>query len=105
MSEIFSVIILVIILFGVYILARMIKTWRAGRACRGIIRELEIREAYDPESAVVLQDVQRSLLRAGLRNFRPEGLQMLLLNNVVGITQDGKYYLEDKQVLEGKQGV
>lgn len=95
---------LVIILFAVYILARMIKTWRAGRACRGIIRELEVREAYDSESAVVLQDVQRSLLRAGLRNFRPEGLQMLLLNNVVGITQDGKYYLKDKQVLEGRPG-
>ncbi|MFP3999115.1 MAG: hypothetical protein ACLFUN_04665, partial [Desulfobacterales bacterium] len=94
---------LVIILFAVYILARMIKTWRAGRACRGIIRELEVREAYDSESAVVLQDVQRSLLRAGLRNFRPEGLQMLLLNNVVGITQDGKYYL-NKQVLEGRAG-
>ncbi|MFW6011734.1 MAG: hypothetical protein ACOC8R_01475 [Desulfosalsimonas sp.] len=105
MSEAVSVILMVIVLVAVYLLARIIKTWRAGQACKGIIRELKASGAYDPESAVELYGVQRNLLRAGLRNFRPEGLQVLLLNDVVGITENGKYYLKNKQVIEGKESV
>lgn len=89
-----------IIVVAVYILARMIKTWRAGRACSSIIRELETSRAYDPDSAVELRDVQRDLLRAGVRNFRPEGLQMLLLNDVVAPTAEGRYYLKNARALQ-----
>ncbi|MBS3810117.1 MAG: hypothetical protein KGY38_08190 [Desulfobacterales bacterium] len=105
MSEAGPIILLVMILFAVYFLVRTVKTWRAGRACRDIIRELETRGAYDSESAVDLNGVQRNLWSIGVRNFRPEGMQMLLLNGLVEITRDGKYYLKDKQVLEGRQSL
>ncbi len=106
MSDAVPIILLVIILFAVYFLVRTVKTWRAGRACRDIIRELETRGACDPESAVDLNGVHKSFLSIGVRNFRPEGMQILLLNGLVEITRDGKYYLKDKQVLEeGKQSL
>lgn len=105
MSEAASVIFLLIILIAVFFLARMVKTWRAGQACRRIMRELEEKGAYEPASAVELHDVQRSFLHVGMRNFRPEGLQVLLLNDVIGITENGKYYLKDNQVAEGKESM
>ncbi len=96
MSEIGSIFLWVTILIAVYILTRRVNVWRAGRACDAIIKELEKAGACDPVSAVHLHDVNKNLFRAGLRNFRPEGLKILLLNEVVGATHEGKYYLKGK---------
>lgn len=96
MSEIGPIFLWVTILIAVYILTRRVNVWRAKRACDAIVRELEKEGACDPVSAVHLHDVTRNLLRAGLRNFRPEGLKILLLNEVVGATHEGKYYLKGK---------
>lgn len=93
MSEAGPIIFWVFVLIAVYVGTRRINAWRATRACAALIEELESRGAYDPASAVALKDAKRDLLRAGLRNFRPEGLKMLLAGEVVGVTPEEKYYL------------
>jgi hypothetical protein len=96
-SETVSIFLWALALIAVYVLTRRINIWRMGRAGHTLIKELEDKEAFDPITAVALKDAQRNLLRAGLRNFRPEGLKMLLAHDVVGITHDGKYYLKGKR--------
>jgi len=97
MSEAGTIIVWLLILAAVYVLTRKLKIWRATRACDAIVAELERHGAYDPVSAVALKDVKRDLLRVGLRNFRPEGLNILLANDLVGKTHDGRYHLKGRR--------
>jgi hypothetical protein len=101
MSEAGSIIFWVLMLAVVYMLTRRIKIWRAARACDAIVRELEMHGAYDPVTAVALKGATRNWLRVGLRNFRPEGLKILMLNDLVGMTHDGKYYLKGRRPQPG----
>jgi hypothetical protein len=92
-SEAVYVFIMGVFLFAVYFFTRWGKIRAAHRAGRKIVNELKNRKASCPETAVELKDVERNLLRAGLRTFRPEAMHMLLQNNIVGITDDRRYYL------------
>ncbi len=94
MSEALSILMMGVFLFAVYIMSRGFKVRAAHRAGRGIVRELENQGAHGPDSAVALGGIQRNLLRAGLRTFRPEGLQVLMQNDVVEMTHDNRYYLK-----------
>jgi hypothetical protein len=38
------------------------------------------------------------MFRVGLRDHRPIALQHLVQDNIVGATEDGKYYLKDRTV-------
>lgn len=97
MSQAGAILLWLLIFIAVYVLTRRINLGRARRASYSIIRELESKRAYDPASAVPIKDAKRNMLRAGLRNFRPEGMQVLLANDVIGVTGDGKYYLKGSQ--------
>lgn len=94
MSDAFAIFFWVLVLIAVYVLTRHINFWRTSRASRAIIEELDSREAHDPLTAVALDAVQRNFLRTGLRNFRPEGLKLLLASDMVGMTHEGKFYLK-----------
>ena len=96
MSETGFVILWVFLFAAVYVLTRKINAWRAGKVCMKIIEELESKGAYDPEAAVVLKGGKRNVLKPGVRNFRPEALRILLLNDVLDVTQDDRYYLTGK---------
>jgi hypothetical protein len=96
MSETGAIIFWALALIAVYVLTRRINIWRMSRAGNTLVEELERRKAFNRASAVPLKDDQRNLLRTGLRNFRPEGLKMLIASDVVGTTDDGKYYLKRK---------
>jgi len=93
-SDAIYVFIMGVFLFAVYFMTRWGKIRAAHRAGRKIVNELESRGALDPKTAVALDDVERNLLRAGLRTFRPEAMQMLLQNNIVGMTGERRYYLK-----------
>ena len=81
-------------LVGVYILTRYGVTWRIRRASLFIIRELEKRNALDPESAVELPYGKKDLFKIGVRDFRPRALESLIHDGVLGKTKDGMYYLK-----------
>jgi hypothetical protein len=97
-SEISTIILWIGVLVLVYILARRVQTWKVKRAYFAIINELKQREAFDPPSAVNLPWAKRTLFRFGARDYRPKALEYLVLSNVVGVTDDVRYYLKHRDV-------
>jgi len=89
-----NIFIAVVILVGAFVLAQIGVTWKAKRACLTIIRDLQTRGAYDPESAAALPYAQKKgLLHFGLRDYKPQALQHLVQKEIVCVTGDGRFYL------------
>ncbi|HOO91292.1 MAG TPA: hypothetical protein PLA74_10760 [Syntrophales bacterium] len=84
----------VVILIAAFVLAQVIVGWKMRGACRTIIKDLQTRNAYDPESATALPYVKRkSLLHFGAKDYKPQALQQLVTQKIVNITDDGRFYL------------
>jgi hypothetical protein len=93
MSETFQIIVGIILLVGVYILTQAVVGWRIKRAAKGIVRDLDFKKAYTPESAIELPYAKSNLFRIGLRDFRPKSVAALVQAGVVAQTAAGKYFL------------
>ena len=93
MSETVQIIIGIILLVGVYILTQAVVGWRIKRAARGIVRDLDFKKAYAPDSAIELPYAKSNLFRIGLRDFRPKSVAALVQTGVVAQTATGKYFL------------
>jgi hypothetical protein len=61
------------------------------------VQNLERQEAFDPGSAVELPYAKANYFRIGLRDYRPKALESLIRGAIVGRTEDGKYYLIERQ--------
>ena len=96
MSETAEFIIAFCILIGVIALTRKFHAWKTQRAYHFIVQDLKTKGAYDPESAIELPYAKRNILRMGIRDHRPTAIDHLVLENIVGISEDGKYYLKNK---------
>ena len=59
---------------------------------------LKNKGAYSAHSAVELPYTKRNLLRMGLRQHHPQALDHLIMENIVGKSEDGRYYLVHKNV-------
>ena len=93
MSETVQIIIGIILLVGVYILTQAVVGYRIKRAARGVVRDLDFKKAYTPESAIELPYAKTNLFRIGLRDFRPKSVAALVQAGVVAQTAAGKYFL------------
>ncbi len=100
MTEIGQIIVAIIALILLLNAVRRINTWRITRVYRRILGDLEQKGALSPSTAVPLPYDRRKLLRVGLRDFRPQALQYLISGNVVGVTEEGKYYIKDPAALK-----
>ena len=98
MSEITQVFLVMCVLFVVVILTRKFNAWKIKRAYFSIVRDIKAKKAFDSETAVDLAYARSPTFRVGLRDLRPIALEHLVQDNIVGITDDGKYYLKDKTV-------
>lgn len=96
MSETTQIIIGIILLIGVYILTQVVVGYRIKRAARGIIRDLDFKKAYTPESAIELPYAKSNLFRIGLRDFRPKAVDALVQGGIAGRTAAGKYFLKKR---------
>ncbi|MCU0601963.1 MAG: hypothetical protein MUC33_04755 [Desulfobacterales bacterium] len=96
MSETVQIIFGIILLVGVYILTQIVVGWRIKRAARGVVRDLDFKKAYSPESAIELPYAKSNLFRIGLRDFRPKSVAALVQAGVVSQTAAGKYYLKKR---------
>ena len=76
-------------------ISRKVTMWRIKRTYLGIMSDLEKRGAIDFRSAVALPYAKQSILKIGVKDYRPRALEFLVSNGVVGETGDGKYYLKD----------
>jgi len=98
MSETTELVIGICLLIGVIALTRKYHTWRIKRALVLIVRDLRAQNAFTQNTAVDLPYAKRSILKMGVRDHRPMALDHLVLDKIVGVTQDGKYYLTDRSV-------
>ena len=96
MSETVQITMGICILLAVLALTRKYHGWKIKQAYLYIIEDLKAKDARDPKSAVELPYGRRSALRMGLKDHRPTALKSLVLDKIVAISVDGKYYLLDK---------
>lgn len=93
MSETVQIIMGIGILLIVIILTRRFHVWKIKKAYLFIIEDLKTKGAFDVKSAVDLPYGRRNMLRIGLKDHRPTALKSLVMDKIVGISEDGKYYL------------
>ena len=95
MAETGEIIIGILILVAAILLTRQFHTWKLKRAYLTIIEDLKNQGANTPETAIDLPYARRSPLRFGVRDHRPTAMKGLISENLVGITEDGRYYILD----------
>ena len=98
MSETGRTIFAICILIVVYILTRKFHAWRMRQTYVSIVKDLEQKGALDPSSAIELPYAKKGVFRIGIRDYRPKAIQYMIANNIIGMTDSGKYYLKDKGV-------
>ena len=96
MSEALQIFFGILFLVAVYILTRYGILLRMKRAGSFILKDLERRQAFDPDSAVALDYAKKHPFRIGMRDFRPKVLESLVQGDLVGMTGEGKYYLKKR---------
>ena len=98
MSETTELILGITALIVVVTLTRKYHAWRYKRAFIFIIDDLKNKGAYSAHSAVDLPYTKRNPLKMGLRQHHPQALDHLIMENIVAKTEDGRYYLIQKNV-------
>jgi hypothetical protein len=98
MSDTGEIIIGICVLLGVIMLTRKYHAWRVKRAMFFIVDDLKDRNAFTAESAIDLPYAKRNVVKLGLRDHRPIAMNHLAIDNIVGVTEEGKYFLKNKSV-------
>ena len=98
MSETMELIVGIAALIAVITLTRRYHAWRFKRAYIFIINDLKNKGAHSAHSAVELPYARRNLLKMGLRQHHPQALEHLIMENIVGTSEDGRYYLKNAGV-------
>ena len=98
MSETAELILGIGALIAVIVLTRRYHAWRIKRAYIFIIDDLKQKGAYSIDSAVDLPYAKRNLLKMGMRQHHPQAIDHLIMENIVGRTEDGRFYLVEQNV-------
>jgi hypothetical protein len=96
MSETAELIFGICVLLAVITLTRKYHSWRVKRGCFLIVEALKTQGAFDAKSAIDLPYAQRSLLKMGVRDHRSMALDHLVVDNIVSVAEDGRYYLKNR---------
>lgn len=96
MSETLQIVFGILLLIAVYVLSQFVVGYRIRRAASGVVKDLERLGALDPASAAELPYAKASLLRIGLRDFRPKAVDALVRSDIVGRTAAGGFYLKKR---------
>jgi hypothetical protein len=96
MTETGQIIVGIFVLVLVYMLTRRFHAWSMKRALDSILNDLEKKGAVDHASAVKLPYATVGIFRFGMRDYRPKALEYLVSSNVVGRTEDARFYLKEK---------
>jgi hypothetical protein len=104
MSDTLQIVLGFIALIAIFAFSRFAVLWQTSFACKAIIRDLESRQAFDPNSAADLPYGKVNVFRVGLRDFRPKALESLVQSGIVVKTEMGNYYLQEKSPEEAILG-
>jgi hypothetical protein len=97
MSETVKIVLMVLLTIGAFIISRLIAGWQMNKAGESIIRDLEKKKAFDPESAVELPYCKNRMFRLGLKDYRPHVMKQLIMHDVVRLLEGEKYYLSGRK--------
>jgi len=95
MSETVKIVLMVLLTIGAFIFSRWIAGWQMNKAGESIIRDLEKKKAFDPESAVELPYCRKRMFRLGMKDYRPRVMEQLVKHDVVRMQAGEKYYLRE----------
>ena len=93
MNETVEIVVGICALVAVYILTRHFHSWRISKAYVFIMNDLKNKGATAPLLAVHLSYAKKSMLRMGTRDYRPKALEHLVMKQIVGMTENGRYFL------------
>jgi len=96
MSDSAELIIGICVLLGVIMLTRKYHAWRVKRAMIFIVNDLKAQDAVTPESAIALPYAKRNVVKLGMRDHRPMAMDHLAFDDIVGVTEEGMYYLKNR---------
>ncbi len=96
MSETFQIILGFFILMVVFLLTRWGTVMKIQSTCRSVIKDLENRGAFGPDTAVALPYDRSHPFKIGVRDYRPKALESLIQSNIVIKTNGGRYYLANR---------
>lgn len=96
MGDVIQIVTGILFLALVFIATRYGMVWRIKRACAFVVKDMEQKKAFDPASAVPLPYAKVDHFRMGLRDFRPKAVQGLVQGGVIGMTEEGKYFLRKR---------
>ena len=97
MEQTVQIILACFILVFAFIISRRILAYKMMKAYNAIMSELEEKGAFNPESAAELHGLNRYPLRFGLRDYRPKVLQQLLVGGIIGMNEEGAYFIQKKR--------
>ncbi|MBN2061588.1 MAG: hypothetical protein JW882_14345 [Deltaproteobacteria bacterium] len=98
MSNISQILTLIIIFLMFLVLSKKILTRQMIKAFQFIVNDLRKKGALDPESAVELHYAKSRIIKFGLRDYRPKILIQLVQSQIIGITEEGKYFLNESKL-------
>lgn len=96
MSEAVQIALGFFFLIGLFLLTRWLMVLKIQATCKAIIRDLENRKAFSPETAVLLPYEKPQPLRIGTRDYRPKAIEALIQSGVIIKTGSGRYYLANR---------
>jgi hypothetical protein len=92
-----AVILLILIMLLLIFVAFVASNMLMKRAIRDVLKMFRKGEAFSPETAKFQDEIgfkKRSFIQfKALRDYKPTALQLLISNNIVGVTEEGKVYL------------
>ena len=94
-----ALILLILVLLLLMALAFIGSQFLMKRAINTVIKGFRDRQALTPESAVTADELgyKRKLFQMnGLRDYKPNALQLLMRTNIVQMTEEGKLYLSEE---------
>jgi hypothetical protein len=101
-------IILVLILVLMLALAFLGSSMMMKRAIKKVIQMFRNGEALTPETAKELEVLgfkkKHFIQLSGLRDYKPTALQVLMRNNIILFTEDGRYYLSEDALSQTRLG-
>lgn len=102
-SDVLKIVGLLLIMVPFFIIARKVRTAQMIKARDFVIQDLKSKGALDASSAVKLSYSKKPFIRIGFRDDRPGILQQFVNFGVVGMTSDGKFYLNESKLSDSEQ--
>ena len=92
-----QIVTLIIIFLLVLMFAKKILAYKSINAVKIIVNDLKTKGAFDSESAIDLPYARQPMFKFGFKDYKPKILVQLIQNDFIGISEEGKYFLNESK--------